>query len=74
MPAAKRNMCVFPFADVGPIKIYEDLRDEQVLFLSDIFPNIAVMAQALAPEVVAGLSAIAERLLLPTGPDERRAA
>jgi len=35
--------------------------------------NIAVMAQALAPEVVAGLSAIAERLL-PTGPDERSAA
>src|SRR5262245_17880268 len=28
-----------PFADVGPIKIYEDLRDEQVLFLSDIFPT-----------------------------------
>jgi threonine dehydrogenase-like Zn-dependent dehydrogenase len=28
-----------PFADVGPVKIYEDLRDEQVLFLSDIFPT-----------------------------------
>ena len=28
-----------PFADVGPIKIYEDLADEQVLFLSDIFPT-----------------------------------
>jgi threonine dehydrogenase-like Zn-dependent dehydrogenase len=28
-----------PFADVGPIKIYEELRDEQVLFLSDIFPT-----------------------------------
>ena len=28
-----------PFADVGPIKIYEDLQDEQVLFLSDIFPT-----------------------------------
>ena len=28
-----------PFADVGPIKIYEPLRDEQVLFLSDIFPT-----------------------------------
>lgn len=26
-----------PFADVGPIKIPEGLRDEQVLFLSDIF-------------------------------------
>jgi threonine dehydrogenase-like Zn-dependent dehydrogenase len=28
-----------PFADVGPIKIYEPLKDEQVLFLSDIFPT-----------------------------------
>ena len=28
-----------PFADVGPIKIDDDLADEQVLFLSDIFPT-----------------------------------
>lgn len=28
-----------PFADVGPIKIPPELRDEQVLFLSDIFPT-----------------------------------
>jgi len=28
-----------PFADVGPIKIEEDLPDEKVLFLSDIFPT-----------------------------------
>jgi threonine dehydrogenase-like Zn-dependent dehydrogenase len=28
-----------PFADVGPIKIPASLRDEQVLFLSDIFPT-----------------------------------
>jgi len=28
-----------PFADVGPIKIEHDLTDEQVLFLSDIFPT-----------------------------------
>jgi threonine dehydrogenase-like Zn-dependent dehydrogenase len=28
-----------PFADVGPIKIQDDLSDEQVLFLSDIFPT-----------------------------------
>src|SRR5215207_9015530 len=28
-----------PFADVGPIKIDDDLPDEQVLFLSDIFPT-----------------------------------
>jgi threonine dehydrogenase-like Zn-dependent dehydrogenase len=28
-----------PFADVGPIKVPEELTDEQVLFLSDIFPT-----------------------------------
>jgi threonine dehydrogenase-like Zn-dependent dehydrogenase len=28
-----------PFADVGPIKIESDLTDDQVLFLSDIFPT-----------------------------------
>jgi threonine dehydrogenase-like Zn-dependent dehydrogenase len=28
-----------PFADVGPIKIPDSVRDEQVLFLSDIFPT-----------------------------------
>jgi threonine dehydrogenase-like Zn-dependent dehydrogenase len=28
-----------PFADVGPLKVPEDLTDEQVLFLSDIFPT-----------------------------------
>jgi threonine dehydrogenase-like Zn-dependent dehydrogenase len=28
-----------PFADVGPLKIESDLTDEQVLFLSDIFPT-----------------------------------
>jgi len=28
-----------PFADVGPIKVPEDLSDEQVLFLSDVFPT-----------------------------------
>lgn len=28
-----------PFADVGPIKVPDDLPDEQVLFLSDIFPT-----------------------------------
>jgi threonine dehydrogenase-like Zn-dependent dehydrogenase len=28
-----------PFADVGPVKIPEELDDEQVLFLSDIFPT-----------------------------------
>src|SRR4051794_26883478 len=28
-----------PFANVGPIKVEDDLTDEQVLFLSDIFPT-----------------------------------
>ncbi|WP_261664911.1 zinc-dependent alcohol dehydrogenase [Deinococcus sp. Marseille-Q6407] len=28
-----------PFADVGPYKIETDLKDEQVLFLTDIFPT-----------------------------------
>ncbi|KQR22959.1 zinc-dependent alcohol dehydrogenase [Deinococcus sp. Leaf326] len=28
-----------PFADVGPFKIESDLRDDQVLFLTDIFPT-----------------------------------
>jgi threonine dehydrogenase-like Zn-dependent dehydrogenase len=28
-----------PYADVGPIKIPDDMPDEQVLFLSDIFPT-----------------------------------
>src|SRR2546423_4477030 len=28
-----------PFADVGPVKIHDGIDDEQVLFLSDIFPT-----------------------------------
>jgi threonine dehydrogenase-like Zn-dependent dehydrogenase len=28
-----------PFADVGPVKVPEGLTDEQVLFLSDVFPT-----------------------------------
>jgi threonine dehydrogenase-like Zn-dependent dehydrogenase len=28
-----------PYADVGPIKVEDDLTDEQVLFLSDVFPT-----------------------------------
>ncbi len=28
-----------PFADVGPLKVPDSLEDEQVLFLSDIFPT-----------------------------------
>lgn len=37
-----------PFADVGPIKIPEALRDEQVLFLSDIFPTGYMAAENCA--------------------------
>jgi threonine dehydrogenase-like Zn-dependent dehydrogenase len=37
-PGGQAEYVRVPFADVGPIKIYEDLRDDQVLFLSDIFP------------------------------------
>ena len=35
-----------PFADVGPIKVPENLLDEQVLFLSDIFPTGYMAAEA----------------------------
>ena len=34
-----------PYADVGPIKVPEGLTDEQVLFLSDIFPTAYVGAK-----------------------------
>jgi threonine dehydrogenase-like Zn-dependent dehydrogenase len=35
-----------PFADIGPLKIPESLSDEQVLFLSDIFPTGYMAAEA----------------------------
>jgi threonine dehydrogenase-like Zn-dependent dehydrogenase len=35
-----------PFADVGPIKVPAELHDEQVLFLSDIFPTGYMAAEA----------------------------
>ncbi|HEY8550697.1 MAG TPA: zinc-dependent alcohol dehydrogenase [Vicinamibacterales bacterium] len=35
-----------PFADVGPIKVPDELSDEQVLFLSDIFPTGYMAAEA----------------------------
>jgi len=38
-PGGQAEFVRVPFADVGPIKIYEDVADEQVLFLSDIFPT-----------------------------------
>ena len=44
-----------PFADVGPVRIEDDLTDEQVLFLSDIFPTAYMGAEmAVGPgDVVA---------------------
>ncbi len=44
-----------PFADVGPMKIPDDMKDEQVLFLSDILPTgyqAAEMGQIKAGETV----------------------
>src|SRR5947209_9011511 len=35
-----------PFADVGPLKVPDGLSDEQVLFLSDLFPTGYMAAQA----------------------------
>lgn len=35
-----------PFADVGPIKVPRHLQDEQVLFLTDIFPTGYMAAEA----------------------------
>jgi threonine dehydrogenase-like Zn-dependent dehydrogenase len=63
-----------PFADVGPIKVPSGMRDEQVLFLSDIFPTGymgAEMCNIQPGDVVAvwgagpvGLFAIASARLL----------
>jgi threonine dehydrogenase-like Zn-dependent dehydrogenase len=38
-PGGQAEYLRVPFADVGPIKIPAELSDEQVLFLSDIFPT-----------------------------------
>jgi threonine dehydrogenase-like Zn-dependent dehydrogenase len=38
-PGGQAEYLRVPFADVGPVKIPPGLRDEQVLFLSDIFPT-----------------------------------
>jgi threonine dehydrogenase-like Zn-dependent dehydrogenase len=63
-----------PFADVGPLKVPEELTDEQALFLSDIFPTGymgAEMCDIQGGDVVAvwgagpvGLFAIASARLL----------
>jgi threonine dehydrogenase-like Zn-dependent dehydrogenase len=38
-PGGQAEYVRVPFADVGPVKVPEQLTDEQVLFLSDIFPT-----------------------------------
>jgi threonine dehydrogenase-like Zn-dependent dehydrogenase len=38
-PGGQAEYVRVPFADVGPLQIPESLSDEQVLFLSDIFPT-----------------------------------
>ena len=38
-PGGQAEYLRVPFADVGPIKVPEGIPDEQVLFLSDIFPT-----------------------------------
>ena len=38
-PGGQAEYVRVPFADVGPLKIPDGLSDEQVLFLSDIFPT-----------------------------------
>jgi threonine dehydrogenase-like Zn-dependent dehydrogenase len=38
-PGGQAEYARVPFADVGPLKIEDDLTDEQVLFLTDIFPT-----------------------------------
>ncbi len=38
-PGGQAQYARVPHADVGPIKVPENLTDEQVLFLSDIFPT-----------------------------------
>jgi threonine dehydrogenase-like Zn-dependent dehydrogenase len=63
-----------PFADIGPIKIENDLPDHQVLFLSDIFPTAymgAEMCDIKPGDVIAvwgagpvGLLAMASAFLL----------
>jgi threonine dehydrogenase-like Zn-dependent dehydrogenase len=63
-----------PFADVGPLKVPDELTDEQVLFLSDIFPTGymgAEMCDIQRGDVIAvwgagpvGLFAIASAYLL----------
>ena len=54
--AARRSTSGCPFADVGPMKIPDDLADEDVLLLSDVLPTgyqAAEMGGVAAGDVVA---------------------
>ncbi|RXE46761.1 zinc-dependent alcohol dehydrogenase [Chromohalobacter israelensis] len=39
IPGGQAEYARVPYADVGPIKVESDLRDDQLLFLSDIYPT-----------------------------------
>jgi threonine dehydrogenase-like Zn-dependent dehydrogenase len=54
-PGGQAEYVRVPFADVGPLKVEDDLTDEQVLFLTDIFPTAYMGAEmAVSPgDVVA---------------------
>ncbi|WP_214367081.1 zinc-dependent alcohol dehydrogenase [Pseudonocardia sp. H11422] len=55
-PGGQAQYARVPFADIGPIKIENGIPDEQVLFLSDIFPTGymgAEMCDITAGDVVA---------------------
>jgi threonine dehydrogenase-like Zn-dependent dehydrogenase len=55
-PGGQAEYARVPYADVGPIKVPEGLSDEQVLFLSDIYPTgyqAAVNADIKEGDVVA---------------------
>jgi threonine dehydrogenase-like Zn-dependent dehydrogenase len=55
-PGGQAEYLRVPFADVGPIKIPEGLSDEQVVFLSDIYPTgwmAAEQAEIVPGETVA---------------------
>ena len=47
-PGGQAEYARVPFADVGPIKVPDSLADEQVLFLSDIFPTGYMAAENCA--------------------------
>ena len=46
-PGGQAEYARVPFADVGPLKVPDTLTDEQVLFLSDIFPTGYMAADEL---------------------------